>query len=234
MKILIVYIVSFIFLCSSCGVKQQLQYDGLIGNSDRCTVKVSLPKKWKIVNAELKSNQLNLEYDKGSGIENQTLSLSHQSPELDSMQFRGVNKLGGLTLLYFTKVGDSQLIHNLQLSTANISTGLKIREEYAIFRTGNWLMIHFTIENTSVGNLLFTNLRKKFYRGANTDQRVTFKTNDDALFFEFGKNYTEKRSFPIHGFIEPHERLGNNGGANSFNENKLNWTWHYQIDSKQE
>ena len=222
-------------LCSSCGVKQQLHYDGLIGNSDRCTVKLSIPKKWKVVNAELEPNQLNLEYDRGSGIENQTFSLSHQSPELHNiMQFRGVNKLDGLTLLYFTKGGDTQLTHNLQLSTAKISTGLRIREEYAIFRTDNWLMIHFSIENTFVGNLLFTNLRKKFYRGADTAQRVSFKPIDDELLFEFGKNYTEKRSFPIQNFIKPHESLGNNGGANSFSEDKLVWTWHYQIDSKQE
>ncbi len=234
MRVLIIHIVSFILLCSSCSVKQELHYDGFIGNNDRCTVEVSLPKKWKIVNAQLKPNQLNLEYDRGSGIEKQTFSLSHQSPELDSnMQFRGVNKLDGSTLLYFTKVDDLQLIHRLQLSTANISTGLRMQEKYAIFRTGNWLMIHFTIENTSVGNLIFTNLRKKFYRGADTDQRVTFKIIDDTLVFDFGENYSEKRRFPIQGLIEPHERLGNNGGANSFSNNKLSWTWHYQIDSKQ-
>ncbi len=234
MRILIVHIVSFVLVCSSCGVKQELHYDGFIGNNDRCTVKVSLPKKWKVVNAQLEPSQLNLEYDRGSGIENQTFSLSDQSPELDSnMEFRGVSKLGGLTLLYFTKIGDPQPTHNIQLSTAKIFTGLKIQEEYAIFRTGNWLMIHFTIENTSVGNLLFTNVRKKFYRGTDTDQRVTFKHIDDALVFKFGKKYTEKRSFPIQGFIKPNESLGNNGGANSFSKNKLSWTWHYQIDSNQ-
>ena len=234
MRILIIHLVSIILLCSGCAVKQQLHYDGFIGNNDRCTVKVSLPKKWKIVNAQLEPNQLNLEYDRGSGIENQTFSLSHQSPELDSnMQFRGVNKLDGSALLYFSKVDDLQLIHRLQLSTAKTSTGLKIQEEYAIFRTGNWLMIHFTIENTSVGNLLFTNIRKKFYKGTDTDQRVTFRHIDDALVFEFGENYSEKRSFPIHGFIEPQERLGNNGGANNFSKSKLSWTWHYQIDSNQ-
>ncbi|RKU31952.1 hypothetical protein C6497_00355 [Candidatus Poribacteria bacterium] len=222
-------------LCSSCGVKHQLHYDGLIGNSDRCTVKLSLPNKWKVVNAELATNQLKLEYDRGSGIEKQAFSVSHKSPELYSiMQFRGVNKLDGLTLLYFTKVRDSQPTHSLQLSTANVSTALRIREEYAIFRTDNWLMIHFSIENTSIGNLLFTNLRKKFYRGDDTDQRVSFKPIDDALLFEFGKNYSEKRSFPIQNFMKPHESLGNNGGANSFCENKLVWTWHYEIDSKQE
>lgn len=234
MRILIIYIVSFILLCSGCGVKQELHFDGFIGNNDRSTVEVSLPKKWKVVNASLEPNQLNLEYERGSGIEKQTLSVSHQSPVLDiKMEYRGVIKLGESTLLYFTKVGEPQLAHNLQLSTAKISTGLKIREEYAIFRTDNWLMIHFAIENTTVGNLLFTNLRKKFYRDTDTDQTVTFKHIDDALLFEFGKNHTEKRRFPIHGFIEPYERLGNNGGANSFSANKISWTWHYQIDSNQ-
>ena len=207
---------------------------GSLGIMIAGTVKVSLPKKWKVVNAQLEPSQLNLEYDTGSGIENQTFSLSDQSPELDgNMEFRGVNKLGGLTLLYFTQVGDPQLTHNLQLSTAKNSIGLKMQEKYAVFRTGNWLMIHFTIENTSVGNLLFTNLRKKFYRGADTNQKVTFKIIDDALVFKFGENYTEKRSFPIQGFIKPHESLGNNGGANGFSKNKLSWTWHYQIDSNQ-
>ncbi|MCG9126407.1 hypothetical protein JT359_02290 [Candidatus Poribacteria bacterium] len=234
MRIFIIPIVSFIFLCSGCGVKQELHFDGFIGNNDRSTVEVSLPEKWKVVNASLEPDQLNLEYDRGSGIEKQTFSISHQSPELDiNMEFRGVIKLDGLTLLYFTKPGDPQLTDNLQLSTAKSSTWLKIREEYAIFRTGNWLMIHFTIENTSVGNLLFTNLRKKFYSGTDTAQTVTFKHIDDALVLNFGKNYSEKRSFPIHGFIKPHESLGNNGGANSFSKNKLSWTWHYQIDSNQ-
>ena len=108
-----------------------------------------------------------------------------------------------------------------------------MQEKYAIFRTGNWLMIHFTIENTSVGNLLFTNLRKKFYRGTDTNQTVTFKHIDDALVLNFGENYTEKRSFPIQGFIKSNESLGNNGGANSFSKNKLSWTWHYQVDLNQ-
>lgn len=234
MRVLIIHIVSIIFICSSCGVKQELHYDGFIGNNHRSTIKVSLPKKWKVVNAQLESNQLNLKYDRGSGIENQTFLLSDQSPELDSnMEFRGVNKLGGLTLLYFTKARDPQPTHYLQLSTAKISTGIKIRETYAIFRADNWLMIHFTVENTSVGNLLFTNLRKKFYRGTDTDQKVRFKHIDDALVFEFGENYSEKRSFPIQGFIKPNESLGNNGGANSFSENKISWTWHYQIHSNQ-
>ena len=146
MRILIIHILSFILLCSSCSVKQELHFDGFIGNSDRSTVKVSLPKKWKVVNAQLEPNQLNLEYDRGSGIENQTFSLSHQSPELNSnMEFRGVSKLDGLTLLYFTKIGDPQLNHNLQLSTAKISTGIKDAREICYF--SHWKLAYDSFYN---------------------------------------------------------------------------------------
>ena len=35
MRVLIIHVVSFVLLCSSCGVKQELHYDGFIGNNDR-------------------------------------------------------------------------------------------------------------------------------------------------------------------------------------------------------
>lgn len=235
MKTRIIYIICFLLLCVSCKVEQQLGNAGLsgTGNNECCTVRISMPDNWKIVNAQLKTNQLHLEFDRGRGIEKQSFEVSSLVDDLDeSTQFRGANRLDGLALLHFTKE-DPQIVFNPPVTKSGIFKGLKTREVYAIFRTGTWLIVDFSIENTDLGNLLSHNLQQQYYGNA-IDQlgMGTFKLVDSVLHFEFGENNNEKRSFPIHDLVEPHEELGKHGLGAGFGES-LRWTGHIKMVSKQ-
>ncbi len=234
MKIRIVYFISLLLLCMSCAVEEQLRYEGITGNGVRCTVRLRMPEKWKVVSAQLTPKQLTIEFDRGSGKEKQKLPISFDLIDADKgIEYRGVNKVGGLTLLYFTKEENPQSVFNPPLATSKISTGLKEREVFAIFRTSNWLMVYFSIENTDFGNLSFHDLINQYYGDSDTKQRGRFKLVDGVLHFEFGANKNEKRKFPIQKFVEPHEKFDGSGGGSSFSSNKLRWISHFKMVSKQ-
>ncbi|MCY4403410.1 MAG: hypothetical protein OXD54_12605 [Candidatus Poribacteria bacterium] len=225
---------SFFLLCMSCAVEEQLRYEGLNGNDDRCTVQVRMPDKWKIVSAQLTPKQLTIEFDRGRGREKREFPISFDLIDADKgIKYRGANKVGGLTLLYFTKEENPQSVFNPPIATSNISTGIKEREVFAIFRTSNCLMVHYSIENTDFGNLSFHDLIKRYYGDSDTKQRGSFKLVDGVLHFEFGANKNEKRKFPIQKFVEPHEKYDGRGGGSSFSANKLRWTSHFKMVSKE-
>lgn len=233
MKTWIIYIISLLLLCVSCKVEQQLDYVGFTGNNECRTVRLRIPNNWKIVNAQLKTNQLNLEFDKGRGIEKQSLPILFQIEDLsENMQFRGANRLDGLALLYFTKDEDPQNVFNPPLAKFKISKSSKEREVFAVFRASNWLMVYFSIENTDFGNLLSHNLQQKYIGDVKIDQRGAFKLVDGILHLEFGEN-KEKRSFPIQKFVEQHEKSNRGSGSSGFSENKLRWVGHFKMASKQ-
>ncbi|MCE2402947.1 hypothetical protein J4G08_18950 [Candidatus Poribacteria bacterium] len=244
MKTQIVCIMSFLVLCMSCTVEQQLRYVGSTGNEECCTLWVRMPDNWKIVNAQLKPKnkpkQVTIEFDRGKGIEKQSLLLSYRNLGLglislhdldENIQFRGTNRLDRLVLLHFTKE-DPQNVFTPPLAKSNISKNSKSREVFAVFRTSNWLIVHFTIENTILGNLLSHNLKQHYFGDEKNDQRGTFKFVDGILHFAFGKN-KEKRSLPIHKFIEPHKELKLIGRHRGRANSKIDWTWHFKIVSKQ-
>lgn len=231
MKTQIVCII-ILLLCVSCTVEQP-GYVGSSGNNECRTFRLRIPNNWKIVNAQLKPNQLNLELDKGKGIEKQSLPLLFTIKDLsENIQFRGTNRVDGLALLYFTKEENPQSVFNPPVATSKISSGLKEREVFAVFRTSNWLIVYFSIENTDFGNLLFRDLQQKYIGNVKNDQRGTFKLIDGILHFEFGEN-KEKRSFPIQKFVKQHEESNRGGGGSSFSGNKLRWTRRFKMTPKQ-
>lgn len=237
MKTRIIYIISFLILCSSCTVEhgQQFGYDGINGNSGCYTVRVRIPENWKIVDAQLKPKKLTLEFDRGRGIEKQSFPIAYYLLDADnSVQFRGVNRLNGLTLLYFTKEEDPQSVFNPPLGTSKITISLKEREIFAIFRTSNWLVIHYTIKKTDIGNLILHDLRKRYAKNPNNKgSKISFKTIDGKLHYNLVFNNKEKRSFPIDKYYGQHEIYGSSRESSSVSDNELRWTWHYKITSNQ-
>ncbi|MDE0482097.1 MAG: hypothetical protein OXI67_05935 [Candidatus Poribacteria bacterium] len=225
MKNRIIYIFSFLLLCIGCtSEQQQLIYSGYNGNTECFTVRVRVPDNWKIVDAQLKTDQLILEFNRGKRIEKQSVPLSFPIEDLsENIRFRGTNRVGGLVIFHFTKEEDPKSAFNPPLAKSKISKGLRTREVYAIFRTSNWLMLHFSIENTDLGNLP---LRPKI------NPLDNFKLINGVLYFYFhGKR--EKRNLPIHEFLEPHEEFGESGQGSSFWGNELRWTSTIEIVSKQ-
>lgn len=161
---------------------------------------------------------------RGKRIEKQSVPLSFPIEDLsENIRFRGTNRVGGLVIFHFTKEENPKSAFNPPLAKSKISKGLRTREVYAIFRTSNWLMLHFSIENTDLGNLP---LRPKINPPDN------FKLINGVLYFYFdGKR--KKRNLPIHEFLEPHEEFGESGQGSSFWGNKLRWTSTIEIVSKQ-
>ncbi len=225
MKISIFYTIILLLLCISCTVEQQLGYSGYNGNNECMTVRVRMSDKWKIVNSQLNTKELTLEFDRGRGIETQRLPLSFPIDGLSkNIQFRGANRVDGLAILHFTTDEDKQNVFNPPMAKSGISKGLRTRDAYAIFRTGNWLMLHFSIENTDRGNLL------------SQDQKINppdnFRLINGVLHFVFDKN-RERRNLPIHEFIGPHEKFGSSQQGSSFWGNELRWTSTIKIVPKQ-
>lgn len=235
MKTGIVHIIGFLLLCVSCNdeQKQQLSYvEGGIGGDYRIH-KVRMPENWEIVNAQLESKQVNLELDRGKGVEKQSLLLPSAIKNLnESMKFRGANRLDGLTLLYFSIEEDPQSEFNPPIGTTKISSGIREREEFAIFRTSNWLVIHYAIKNTVLGDLTFQDLTKRFAKNLNNKGSIaSFKTIDGKMHYNLVFNNREKRSFLIDGYYRQHETYNIRFYSLSKTDNKSIWTWGYRINS---
>ncbi len=238
MKTNILYIISLLLLCVSCNVeqKQQLSYVGGGGNSEYRILEVRMPESWKIVNAELTPKQVNLELDRGNGIEKQSLLLPFPIKKLnENIKFRGANRLDGLTLLHFSIEEDPQSEFNPPIGTTKISSGIKKREEFAIFRTSNWLVIHYSIKNTVLGDLTFHDLTKRYAKDPNNKgNTASFETIDGKMRYNLAFNNKEKRSFLIDGYYGQHETYNRRSVGSSKSNNELSWTWRYRINSKQE
>lgn len=192
-----------------------------------------MPDNWKIVDAQLKVDQLNLEFDRDKGIEKQNLPLLNSIEKIDKdVQFRGTNRLNGFLFLHFPKE-DPQIVVKPPLSKSRIDKGLKSHEMLVVFRKGNRLVIHFVAENTPSGNLHSHNLRQYCY--GDSDNFAVSNPNliNGVLHFKFGENYKGKRNFPIQEFVEPHEKFGSGSGGGGFGESKIIWTYHYDLISKQ-
>lgn len=225
MKTRIIYI-SLLLLCVGCTVEQeQLGYSGYNGNSECFTVRVRMPDNWKIINAQLKADQLILEFNRGKEIEKQSVPFSFPIQNLsENIQFRGTNRVNGLALLHFTTEENPKSVFNPPLAKSSVSKDLRTREVYAIFRTSNWLMLHFSIEKTDLSNLP---PRPKI-----NNPPDNFKLIKGVLYFIFDTK-KEKRNLPIHEFLEPHEKLGNSQQGSGFWGNELRWTSTIEIVSKQ-
>ncbi len=71
MKTSIIYVFSLLLLFFGCNIeRQELVYSGYNGNRDCFTVRVQIPDKWKIVNAQLKTDQMIVEFNRGKRIKN--------------------------------------------------------------------------------------------------------------------------------------------------------------------
>ena len=238
MKTNILYIISLLLLCVSCNVeqKQQLSYVEGSGGHEYRMHEIRIPENWKIVDAELDFRQLNLEFDRGNGIEKQSLLLPFPSKKLnENIKFRGANRLDGLTLLHFSIEEDPQSEFNPPIGTTKISSGIKEREEFAIFRTSNWLVIHYSIKNTVLGDLTFHDLTKRYAKDPNNKgNTASFETIDGKMRYNLAFNNKEKRSFLIDGYYGQHETYNRRSVGSSKSNNELSWTWRYRINSKQE
>ena len=226
MKTQIIYIICLLLLCVSCTVEQQqLGYSGYSGNSECFTVRVRMPDNWKIVDAQLKTDHLILEFNRGKRIEKQSVPLSFPVENLsENIQFKGTNRVNGLALLYFTKEEDPKSMFNPPLAKSKTFKGLRTREVYAIFRTSKWLMLHFSIEKNSPG--------KHPSQPKINNPPDNFKLVNGVLHFYYdGKR--KKRNLPIHDFLEPHEKFGNSAEGGGFWGNELRWTSTIAIVPKQ-
>ena len=65
MKARILYIICLMLLCISCNIEQrpQMSYMGGGGNNEYRILEVRIPENWKIVNAQLESKQIIVEYE---------------------------------------------------------------------------------------------------------------------------------------------------------------------------
>ena len=235
MKFRILYIICLMLLCISCNIEQrpQMSYVGGGGNNEFRILEVRIPENWKIVNAQLESKQIIVEYDRGNGAEKQNLHLPFPIKNLnENMKFRGENRLDGLTLLHFSADEDPQSEFNPPIGTSKVTTGIREREEFAIFRTSNWLVIHYTIKNTGLGNLTFHDLTKRYAENPNNKAKTaSFKTIDGKMHYNVVLNDKEKRSFLIDGYYSQHDTYDRSSVGQSRTNNEISWTWRYKIIS---
>lgn len=240
MKTRIVYIISLLLLCVSCNVEQnpQLSYvEGNSGGNKYRIHKIRIPENWKIVDAQLDFKQMHLEFDRGRGIEKQTLKYPFRSADIiddyyEHFKFRGANRFGGLTQLHFTSDEEPQKEFNPPIGTNKIMSGIKEREEFAIFRTSTWLTIQYSVKKTGLGNLTFHNLRKHYAENRNNGENLAyFESIDGKMHFNIVFNDKEKRSFSIDKYYEQHENYDSYSQGHSGTENELSWTWRYRIVS---
>ncbi len=237
MKTRIVFIIGLLLLCVSCNVEQRhhLSYEGGGGGNEYRMLEVRMPENWKIVNAQLETKQVNLELDRGNGIEKQSLLLPWPIKDLnENMKFRGANRLDGLTLLHFSIEEDPHSEFNPPIGTTKISSGIKEREEFAIFRTSNWLVIHYSIKNTVLGELTFHDLAKRYAKNPNNKGSIaSFETIDGKMHYNLVFNNKEKRSFLIDGYYGQHETYDGRSVGRSKSNNELSWTWRYKVVSNE-
>ena len=235
MRTRIIYIFSFLLLFISCTAEQHISYDGSTCSNEYCTIRLRIPNNWKIVDAQLESKQVNLEFNRGTGIEKQSLSFPFQHDNLnENLKFRGANRVNRLALLHFTDEEVSQSVFNPPIGTVKISSNIKEREKFAIFRTSNWLVIHYSIKNTGLGNLTFQDLTKRYAKNPNNKgNTASFKTIDGKLHYNLVFNNKEKRSFLIDKYYGQHETYNSSSLSQSKSNDELSWTWHYKITSNQ-
>ncbi len=241
MKTNILYIISLLLLCVSCNVeqKQQLSYVEGSGGHEYRMHEIRIPENWKIVDAELDFRQLNLEFDRGNGIEKQSLKYPYRASDIiddyyEFFKFRGANRLAGRTLLHFSTDEDPQSEFNPPIGTSKISSGIKEREEFAIYRTSRLLVIHFSIKNTALGNLTSHDLTKRYAKGPhNRGETAYFEIIDGKMHYNIVLNNKETRSFLIDDYYK-NETYNGSGESNSISNNEVSWTWSYRITSKHE
>ncbi len=234
MKIQIVYVISLMLLCVSCSVEEHIANPGLSGNYECCTVRMRIPDSWKIINAQLEGNRLHLEYDRGRGIQNQIFEITSLMDFDGKTKFRGANRIDGLVVLYFTKDEVPQHKFNPPLGTYKITTSLMEREEFAIFRTSNWLVIHYSIKNTGLGELTSHDLTRRYARKRNNKGIIySFKNIDGKMHYNLFFNNKEKRSFLIDRYYGQHETYGSYSLGQGEGKNELSWRWQYEITSNQ-
>ena len=233
MRICLGYIIGILLLCVGCSFEEQpnFRYVGVTGSKGCYTLRAYIPENWKIINAQLKPNEITIDYDSGRGIDKQRYSSSNKLFYTDDIiQYRGVNRIGGLALLYFTKEEDPQDKFNPPIGTTKISSTLREQETFAIFRTGNWLIIHYSIEKTDYGKLIHHNLRTPNDQG----KRWSFKAICGKMRYNLVLNDKEKRSFLIDKYYGQHETHSIIGESFSGSEDRLKWALQFKITPKQE
>ena len=236
MRTRMVYIVSLLLLCVGCSleIEPQYEYAGISGNNGCYILRVRMPENQKIVDADLKSHKFTVECDRDRG--GWKYSSSERLHDVaESVQFRGANRIDGGALLYFTKEEDPKSKFNPPIGTTKISPGIKEQEEFVIFRTGNWLVIHYIIKNTGLGKLTSNNLKKRYAKNPNNKENIaSFKTIDGKMHCNLVFNNQEKRTFLIDKYYGQNETYSSRSGSNIVGENILKWTWQYKIDSNQD
>ena len=244
MKVCILYIIVLLLLCVSCSLEQgqHLVYEGATFSDECRTIQVRIPGSWKIVDAELEFKQMNLAFDRGKGIERQSLTLPFQFDDFDknfrfrneNIKFRGANRLDGLALLHFTTDEDPESEFNPPIGTSKVTSGIREREEFAIFRTSNWLVIHYSIKKTNLGVLTHHNLRRRYAKNPNNrGKTAAFKTIEGKRHYNIVFNNKEKRSFHIDEYYRHHDTYDSITLSESKSNNEISWTWHYRIISNQ-
>lgn len=249
MKTHIICIVSLLLLCISCTTVEQQPRDFFeqkprvisINSGGWYTFQVVMPDNWKIVDAQLNLNSLNkefdlhLEFDRGKGIEEHSLPVSFPIEDFnEDLQFSGANRVNGSAFLHFIKK-DPHIEAKPSLGKSRINKDSKFHEIIFVFRSGNQLMIHFSAENTPLGNFQSHNLRHYYYGETEINDlpESKFKLKNGELQFNFGKNYKGNRNFPIHELVKPHEEFGSGSVLAAIGEISMQLTSHYELNSKQ-
>lgn len=205
------------------------------------TFQVVIPEFWKIVDAQLKLNpsnkefDLHFEFDRGQGIENISLPINFPLKDYtENIQFCGANRVNGLAFLHFIK-GDPQISAIPSLSISRINKKEKFHETILAFRNGNQLVVHVLAENTPFGSLQSHNLRHYYFGETEIRDRheKTLKLNKGVLHFNFGKESEGNREFPIHKLVKLHEEFGSGSELAAKGEDRLQLTSHYELVSKE-
>lgn len=233
MRICLGYIIGILLLCVGCSFEEQpdFRYVGVTGSQGCYTLQAHIPENWKIINAQLSPHEVIIDYDDGRRIGKQRYSSSNNLFYTDdSIQFRGVNRIGGLALLYFTKEEDAKGKFNPPIGTTKISSSIREQEAFAIFRTGNWLIIHHSIEKTGFGKLIHHSLRDPNHNR----EKWSFQSIDGKMRYNLVLNDKEKRSFLIDKYYGQHETHSIIGESFSGSEDRLKWSWQFKITPKQE
>ena len=229
-----VFAISLLLLFSSCAFEER-PHATYTGDPNWYTIRVNILDDWKIVNAQLESNLLHLELDKGKGKEKLSLPLLFPLENFNQdVVYRGANRLGGMSLLHFTKEDEEQGI-KFQLGKSDISKGLKSREVLAVYRVGNRLYVHFRIENTGFGHTVFNNLKKQYliedYYKKKKKNRP-FKITKGNFKLEFGVNHKKNRIIPMNALIGQSEEIVGGVGMGSLGDRELEWTFLFELASK--
>ncbi len=233
-----VFIISLLLLCCSCAFEDRQDRPRVIYklNSSWYTVRVNISDDWKIDNAVLESNLLLLELDRGKGKEKLSLPLLSPLENFNQdVEYRGANRLSGLSLLHFTKEDEGQG-NKFQLGKSDISKGLKSREVLAVYRVGNRLFVHFRIENTGIGHIAFHNLKKQYLLGDDDlktgNRPFPFIITKGNFKIDFGVNHKKNRILPINELIEQGEKILRGGGGSSLGDRELKWTYVLELATK--